>query len=81
MSICTLKRIQIYDIYVLNNNVGDTLIDNTKQFNDDHKIIFEEMNQVDIDAKINEKISKDNIIAKMRNDYGINTIRNDQKES
>jgi hypothetical protein len=80
----TIKQDYDYDIYVLNNNVGDTLIDNTKQFNDDHKIIesniFEEMNQVDIDEKINEKISKDNIIAKMRNDYCINTIRNAMRQ-
>jgi len=80
----TIKDYYDYDIYVFNNNVGDTLVDNTIQFNDDVKIIksniFEEMNQTDIDAKINEKIIRDNIVIKMRCDYNESTIRNAMRQ-
>jgi len=76
-----IKNDYDYDIYVFNNNVGDTLVDGIKQLNDDVNIIlkadiFEEMNQIDIDEKINEKILRDNINIKMREDYTEYTTRN-----
>lgn len=79
-----IKQDYDYDIYVFNNNVGDILVDETKQFNDDVKIIesniFEEMNQTDIDDKINEKISRDNIDVKMRCDYIESSIKNAMRQ-
>jgi len=76
-----IKNDYDYDIYVFNNNVGDTLVDGIKQSNDDVNIIlkadiFEEMNQIDIDEKINEKILRDNINIKMREDYTEYMTRN-----
>lgn len=73
-----------YDIYVFNNNVGNIMIDNTRQLNDNINIIesniYEEMTQIDIDKIIDEKISRDNIVVKMRFDYDETLIRNAMRQ-
>ena len=75
-----LKKKYNVDIYIFNNNIEYTKIDNTIINNNDLRLLksnfVEEEKQSYIDHKINNKISNENIICKMRKDYSKNQIIN-----
>tara|TARA_B100000902_G_C27321301_1_gene924761 strand:+ start:2486 stop:3253 length:768 start_codon:yes stop_codon:yes gene_type:complete len=75
-----LKKEYDVDIYVFNNNVENTKVDNKQLNNNDAKLInsnvYEEEKQSAIDKKIEEMIKIKKIKIKMRGDYSITHIKN-----
>lgn len=75
-----LKKKYDVDIYVFNNNVENTKVDNKQLNNNDVKLfnadIYEEEKQSAIDKKIKKMIKIKNIKTRMRKDYSENAIKN-----
>jgi len=79
-----LNPIYDIDIYVFNNNVEDSLIDNVIQNNDDVKLInstyYEEETQSVIDNNINDYVKLHHITLRFRYDYTKSVIQNAMRQ-